>query len=417
MKLLYFHQYYITPRQAGGTRSYYLARQLCNKADEVVVITGNTNKPDWPFIRSEVEGNLKVVHIRNIYNSQMGVARRILAFLQFMLAATYVGLRERKVDKVYASSTPLSIGVPALVLFYLRRIPFVFELRDLWPDVPRDMGYIKSDLVFRLLKWFEKILYRKAESIIAISQGIKDLIGPEYADKTFVYPFGSNLSLFAPTKDDSWKVEQKIEADLLVIYTGAIGVANGVEYLVDAARLLDERGEKNVHIAIVGDGSSRESVAQALDTLQLANCSLHPPVPLEELPRIYSASDVGVVLFAGLSASHRYTASPNKLFDYVSAGLPVVFNFSGPLKQQIESERFGVFTDPGNAEELADAIQKLAQDREMRCLMSTAARDHAEQFWDRDRILEELAQRLVEPGSVDPCQVVSNRSVSADIHD
>ena len=190
MKIVYLHQYYITPQEAGGTRSYYQAQKLGELVESVVVITSNTKNSDWPFVKTVMHGKVKVVYIKNLYSSDMSKWRKIVSFVRFMILSTWYCLREKQVDRVFASSTPLSIGVPALAMHYLKSVPYVFELRDLWPDVPRDMGYIKSTMVFRMLKAFERLIYKKAEALVTISEGIKDYIDPEFKSKTHVFTFG-----------------------------------------------------------------------------------------------------------------------------------------------------------------------------------------------------------------------------------
>ena len=200
------------------------------------------------------------------------------------------------------------------------------------------MGYIKSKLLFKILKAFENKLYKSSDKIIAISEGIKQKTNTSFQDKTDVYPFGANLKLFNTHKSDEWKKSNNINCKTLYVFTGAIGFANGVEYLIEAAKILSEQNNKEIHIAIIGQGSAKKSIASLKDEYSLSNVTIFDSVAVEELNKIYESADAGVILFGNLSESYRFTASPNKFFDYIAAGLPFFFNFGGPLKEKVEQE-------------------------------------------------------------------------------
>ena len=391
MKVVYIHQYFITPKEPGGARSYYASRKFLETADEVVVITANTKHEDWPFVRVENVDGIKVVYIKNPYDSKMSASSRVLSFLKFLLYSTYFALREKNIDAVYASSTPITIGVPGLLTKHIKAATFILELRDIWPDVPYEMGYIRNRFVYRVMKWYEQLLYRQADKIITISEGIKDCVGAQYAHKTASYPFGSNLALFTPAKNENWRHAQGITAKTLYIYTGAIGIANCVDYLVEAANLLQKAGNSDIHIALVGDGSARKAVIEQANELGLKNLSIHDPVPVESLNEIYASADAGIILFGNLSASLRYTASPNKLFDYLAAGLPVFFNFDGPLKDTLEAQTVGKYVAYDDPQSLADAMTYYSNNKDQLIRMSCNARRYAEAECDREQILTDLA--------------------------
>src|SRR5690606_11890552 len=172
MKILYLHQYFITPNEPGGTRSYWIAKELIKNGHEVTMITSST-KFDENLVEKNIDG-IKVLYIRETYDQSMSVIRRLKAFTNFMFKASQQALKQKDVDLVIATSTPLSIGVPALLMRFLRKKPYIFEVRDLWPEVPIQMGVINNSLLIWLTRFFEKVIYKKAKHVIALSPGMRD---------------------------------------------------------------------------------------------------------------------------------------------------------------------------------------------------------------------------------------------------
>ena len=396
MNIVYLHQYFVTPAEAGGNRSYYLASQLASEGNEVVVITSNRKFADWPFIKTVEENGFKVVYIKNHFESKMGKFKRTIAYSRFMLLATIVGLKQKRTDLVYASSTPLSIGVPALALKLRFGSTFVFELRDLWPDVPYELGYIRSNMFYRMTKIFERYLYRKSDSIITVSEGIKNRVPDIYRGKAHSFPFGSELNSFSTEIDKRWRKEKSIDDKYtLVVYTGAIGWANGFDLLLDAAGNLLSRNE-SVHLALIGEGSALEHVNQRIVKEKLSNISIHPPVSASELSSVYASADAGLILFGSDSDTYYNTASPNKFFDYIASGLPLIYHFGGPLSDEIERLGLGAKVERGSRESMVQCLLDIhnGNGQEMRDRQSI--RRVAEKHWNKKQILTDLALRLTQ---------------------
>lgn len=396
MKILYLHQYFVTPKEAGGARSYYVAKKLVEEGHNVCVITSNTKFKDWAFVEVKKIDGIEVKYIKNYYDSSMGKFQRIFSFLKFMIYSTMLALKEKNIDIIYASTTPLTIGIPALIKTYFNKDSrFIFEVRDIWPDIPYEMGYLKNKYIYNILKKFENYLYKKSNKIITISEGIKQKITSNFHNKTYVYPFGSNLELFNTQKDNSWKLENKISDNTLYVFTGAIGIVNGVEYLINAAKILQNKEVKNIHIAIIGNGSSKSKIVQMHKNNELKNVSIFDPVSVEELNNIYKSADAGIILFGNLSKTYRFTASPNKFFDYIASGLPVFFNFGGPLKEKIKESNIGIYVNYLKPEELAEKMIYYANNKEELAKMGKNARLLAEEEYNRKNILSNLIKEIV----------------------
>ena len=397
MKILYLHQYFITPKEAGGARSYYVAKKLVENGHTVTVITSNTKYKDWKFIEVKNVDGIEVKYIKNYYDSSMGKLARISSFLKFMIYSTFISLKVKNVDIIFASTTPLTIGIPAYIKkLFNKNSKFIFEVRDVWPDIPYEMGYLKSKIIYKLLKLFESMLYKSSNKIITISEGIKQKIDIKFHGKIRVYPFGANLDLFSNNNcDNQWKLEKGIKDDTLYVFTGAIGVANGVDYLINAAKILQDKHETHIHIAIIGQGSAKAKIKNLIDKYDLKNTTLFDAVPINELNNIYKSADAGIILFGNLSESYRFTASPNKFFDYISAGLPFFFNFAGPLKQKIEESNIGIYTNYLEPKDLADKMIYYSNNKPLLQSIGNNGRKIAESEFDREIILNNLVDEIV----------------------
>lgn len=395
MKIIYFHQYFITPEEAGGARSYYISKALIESGHEVVMVSSQNN--GQKLIEKKNIDGIKVIYILTPYSSRMSTIQRLFTYIKFMLYSSLIALKENNIDIVYATSTPISIGIPGLISKMRNRCKFVFEVRDIWPDVPYEMGYIKNRLLYLIMKRFESLLYNSANTIVSISEGIKQKIGPPNQDKTVVFPFGANLKQFNLDKDKKWKTDHGILEKTLYVFTGAIGLANDVTYLVEAARLLKINKDEGIFIAIIGDGSGKKQVEALIKKYNLTNIRLFQPVPINQLAEIYHSADAGVILFGKKSKSYRFTASPNKFFDYIAAGLPFFFNFTGPLKSKVIDANVGHYVNHNKPEELCDVMKHYSVNLDKLRQMGANARLLAEREYDRDEIFTKLVSTVTQP--------------------
>ena len=395
MRIVYIHQYFITPEEAGGARSYYLAKRLVDLGHEVIMITSNTKNEDWSLVESKLIDGIKVLYIKNDYKPAMRNFSRIFSYIRFMFLSTFLAVRQKNIDIVYATSTPLTIAIPALAVKFFQRNKFIFELRDIWPDIPYEMGYLKNKIIYKIIKRFERYIYKKSDKIITISKGISLKIGDTYKGKIYVFPFGSDLELFNTIKGNQWKISNKINTKILYVFTGAVGVANGVDYLIEAAKILQDVGNTDIHISIIGDGSNKDKIIELIKQYELLNISVYNSVPINELNRILASANAGIILFGDRSETYRYTASPNKFFDYIGAGLPFFYNFSGPLSDEIISKNIGVYTDYLKPKDLADKMIYYSKYPEKFKIMSTNARKLAEVKYDRNEILDNLTSTIL----------------------
>lgn len=392
MRITYIHQHFATLASASGTRSFFFASRLAASGHRVTVITSDTflSAKLKCLDRFEVAG-FSVINVKSGYAFELSLYKRMLSFLRFMIASTYWGLKT-PTDLVFATSTPLTVALPALVIKFIRRIPFVFEVRDLWPDVPAELGVIRNRTLIFAAKCLEYLAYAFSDRIVCISEGIRRRIAAPDRKKVYI-PTGCNLELFPQAKDTRWKENAGIDADFLFILTGAIGEANAPEYLVEAARILRDRRADDIAIALVGDGSAKEKVAGLIAEYDLSNLLIFRPVERREIPSILAASDGGIILH-GVSQTYRETATPNKFFDYVAAGLPVIFNFEGPLKQMILDSKAGYYVDHRFPAQLSEALIYLASHPDECRAAGKRARHLAEAEFDQKRTAKRFEEVL-----------------------
>jgi glycosyltransferase involved in cell wall biosynthesis len=265
-------------------------------------------------------------------------------------------------DLLFASSTPLTVALPGISARILRRKPFVFEVRDLWPDLPRALG-VRNHLVLFGMKCLERSAYAAASGCIGLSPGIVEGIRDRSrkGKPIEMIPNCSDLDLFLPGRREDLSVPGIDPGDFVAAFTGAHGVANGLGTVVDAASVLKQRGNESLKILFVGDGSEKPMLVETAHTRQLTNCIFLDPVPREKLARLIGSVDCGLMILKNVPAFYRGT-SPNKFFDYISAGLPVVNNYPGWLAEMILDSECGAVVRPDDPADLADTLEMLQSD-------------------------------------------------------
>jgi glycosyltransferase involved in cell wall biosynthesis len=404
MKVLYFDPKFLTPRHAAPTRAYSIARRLVERGHEVTMVArdprwlavGETQPPGLLGRRERVDG-IDVVWLRIPYEQRFTKRKRLLSYGAYTLAASAAALRLGRPDVVYASSTPLTSGVPGAFAARLRSVPFVFELQDLWPEVPAALGYLTRPREIALAEWLEAALYARSDRLVVCSEAVVTALAGRGIprEKLVLIPNFSDTELFRPDKrDDGFRPKHGLDGKFVAVYAGALGASNGIYQLADAAAALKQVGDEDVRIVVVGEGTERAAFERRVRDESLDNVLVLPPVPREDVPGLVGASDVTLTVFAPNPALELN--SPNKFFDSLAAGKPVVVNVNGWLRRLVEENAAGVYARGGDAEALAGALSTLARRRERLGEMGENARALAVREFDRDLLTDRLTATLEE---------------------
>ena len=397
MKLLYIHQYFVTNEGTSGTRSYDVSRYLVQMGHSVTMICGLHDQsslarmPRWRLFRTHWIDGIKVVVCNANYSNKMKVPARLWAFVKFAVLSTLACLRERGADLIFATSTPLTVGIPARIGSALKRIPYVFEVRDLWPEDLLDAGRIKPGLQYKLWECLESFSYGGARKILLVSKGFHDRLlerglAPQRLETVVL---GADGGLFADVEPNRVYMEQHgLAGKTVAVYTGAHGDANGLSQLIDAADRLRHRSD--IAVVLIGEGKMKEGLKAAAAARGLTNFHLLDPVPKYELPSILAACHIGLMILKQIPRPRWVT--PNKIFDYMFAGLPSIVNFAGTTADMVVADGTGVAARPGCAEDLAARIEHWADHPDERAAVGRHAREVAWAKYDRKSIANRLSE-------------------------
>jgi glycosyltransferase involved in cell wall biosynthesis len=400
MKILLLNQVFVSPGEPGHTRHFELAQALRRKLHEMVIIASNLNyqtgMPIDPTKNSFFEQDLEEVKVIRIpiYSAiHQSYLSRIRSFLSFMFRSISISMRIPDVDLVMGTTPPLFQALSAWWVAFWRHKPYLLEVRDLWPDFAIDMGVIKNPIVIWLARGLENFLYKRAAKILVNSPAYPEIIEKKgiRKDKIVFIPYGTDIHMFSPKVDGS-KVRKDlgIQKEFLVVYTGALGQANDIETVLRAAVLLKQ--QKNIKIALFGDGKQREKLEANAKRLKLNNAIFAGSRPKKEMPSVVASADACLAILDDIPMFR--TTYPNKVFDYMAAGKPTILVIDGVIREVIEKSKGGIFVEPGSAEKLAQSILTLSQNPQAGKKMGLSARDYLVKNFDREQQMQKTIRFL-----------------------
>lgn len=401
MNILYFHQHFSTPGGSTGTRSYEMARALVKAGHNVTMVCGayqgGVSGLQGAFVNGKRTGSvdgIEVIELELEYSNYQSFLQRTGVFLKFAFRSVWIALRH-PCDLVFATTTPLTAGLPGIFARVLKGKRFVFEVRDLWPELPKAMGVITNPLILSLMSMLEWLSYRSASTSIGLSPGIVEGIKKRSRkdQPVAMIPNGCDLELFSGVNISPLRPEKVGENDLMAVFTGAHGVANGLDAVLRAAEILKRRGRNDIKLVFIGDGKLKPSLCSDAAKKQLSNCIFLEPVPKMKLAEYMKGADIGLMILANIPAFY-YGTSPNKFFDYLSIGLPVLNNYPGWLSDMIQKNDCGYTVEPDNAELFADALEDAANNREKLMGMGVSALALGKREFDRKNLASEFVAAL-----------------------
>lgn len=399
MHILLVHQAFAALDEAGGTRHYELARYLVQRGHQVTIIASPVNylsgkarggKIHW-LEKQQPEAGITILRTFTLPALHRSFFHRILTFFSFMFSSFWVGLGVPDVDLVWGTSPPIFQGITAWLLARLKDARFLFEVRDLWPAFAIEVGVLRNPMLIRLSLWLEHFLYTHADRILVNSPGFIDHLTAKGAHNICLIPNGADVAMFDPQADGrAFREEQGLAGKFIVLYAGAHGLSNDLGVVIAAAALL--RDELDVMFVLVGDGKDKPKLQAQAQEQGLRNIRFVAPVAKNNMAEVIAAADACLAILKPIELYK--TTYPNKVFDYMAAGRPVVLAIDGVIRTVVEDAGAGFFVQPGNPQSLAQAVRLLTANPTAARAMGLKGSLYVQQHFNRADLAEQLAVLL-----------------------
>lgn len=399
MHILLIHQAFAALDEPGGTRHHELARYLAQQGHRISVIaspvsylTGTTPQSGIHWIERQHDGERIIVLRTYTYHAiHRSFLHRLVSFFSFMVSSFLIGLKVKDVDLVWGTSPPIFQGFTTWLLSRLKRVPFLFEVRDLWPAFAVAVGVLHNRLLIRASEWLERFLYRRADLVVVNSPGFISHVQARGAQRIELVPNGADPGMFNPHDDGAaFRQAHNLESKYVVLYAGAHGMSNDLEIVLQAASLLQDQPE--IAVVLLGDGKEKPHLMQRASTMGLQNTHFLDPLPKKEMSTALAAADACIAILKPIEMYK--TVYPNKVFDYMAAGRPVILAIDGVIREVVEAARAGIPVPPGDAQALANAIRNLAGHRQMGRQLGLNGRRYVETHFHRAILAAKMSQLM-----------------------
>ncbi len=404
MKILLINQAFVSPDEPGHTRHFELAKFLQSRGHELVIVASDLNyqtgkrtvERKGVFAEQIIDG-VRVLRAYIYPALHRSYFWRVISFFSFMFSSVWTSFRVNDVDLVLGTTPPIFQAVSAWFVAWIRRKPFLLEVRDLWPEFGVSMGVLKNPIVIALGRRLEKFLYARATHILVNSPAYKEyMIGKGVLEKKITFiPYGTDVDMFNPQVDgSSIRADLGLQNKFIVLYAGALGQANDIDTILRAAERL--KPYDKIHFVLFGDGKERPRLQNEAKRMKLTNVTFTGVRPKKDMPRVVASADVCLAILQDIPMFR--TTYPNKVFDYMAAGRATVLVIDGITRELIESSYGGVFVQPNDDETLAETILDLSKNVDIVQQMGQNAREYLVKHLDRrDKLNEtlELLEKLV----------------------
>jgi glycosyltransferase involved in cell wall biosynthesis len=366
MNILIIHQYFLRPGEPGISRFNQFAKYWAKFGNKITVIAGTTShvmtgdkgREEYLgkfIIREKIDDNIEVIRTYVSPNYNKNFFTRLVAYFAFLFSSIFGVLFSGKQDIVIASSPPLFVGITGYFSSKIKRIPFIFEVRDLWPDFAIEAGVIKNKFIIKLSYILEKFIYKNADLINALTPAFKKILIEKkkvQIDKIVYIPNGADLDIFSPGLKDNWvRKEHKWQDKFIILYVGAHGLANNLDLILDAARLM--KNYKDIVFVLIGDGMLKPKLIEEAKNEKLENVVFLDPVPKEKIGEYINAADVCTAVLKRI----YNTTYPNKVFDYMCCAKPIILPIDGAVRELVvEEAKAGIFSEPENPKAFEKAL-------------------------------------------------------------
>jgi glycosyltransferase involved in cell wall biosynthesis len=382
MKIVYFYQFFSTPKGSWGTRVYEFARNWVEQGHEVTVVTSIYSKSDLKatkLIEDQYFDGIKVKVLRIYMDNKQSVLKRIGSFVQYSVLSSYYALT-LKADVVIASSGPITVGLPGLLAHYIRGRKLIFETRDLWPEGAIELGIIKNPILKKMSYWLEEQSYKASSYIVTLSPGMTQNI-----QKRFGFQNIDDVTNAANIPMFSTKVpftSETVSAGSYAIYTGNIGMVNNSVWLFEAAKVLKQMGREDVKVLLVGDGQQRDDLVNRAKEEGVDNFIVLGLMPKQQLVGYVQNAFASLVPLKGTPVLD--TSSPNKFFESLAAGVPVIQNTQGWMKEFLKKHEVGFTLDPNDPVQLAETLIRMKDNTAETQRMGDKGMEIAKLSFDKD---------------------------------
>lgn len=395
MKILYFYQYYATPKGFWGTRVHEFAQEWVKQGHQVQVVTSIYSKSDLKakrFIEHQNFEGVDVTIINVRIDNKQTFLKRIYTFLAYAVCSVWFALTA-KADVVIASSGPITVGIPGLVARYLRGKKLIFEARDLWPEGAIELGLIKNKFFQKIAYALEARCYKASSLVVALSIGMKQNIERRFPGTRVIdVTNAANIPLFSKTA--AFEGRGLLVPRKYAIYTGNIGQVNNSLWLLEAAKVLQAKGRTDLKILLVGDGQQRELIDAEIQKHNLQTLVIWGLMPKKDLVGLIQNAMVSLVPLKGTPVLD--TSSPNKFFESLAAGMPVIQNTQGWMKDFLIQHEVGFTLDPNDPVQLAQKIIDLDTQQDKLEEMGTRAKVLAAQLFDKDYLAQKILDGITQ---------------------
>ncbi len=398
IKILLLSQYFPPETGAGSNRAYEHTKRWIGCGADVTVITCMPNYPNGVIpekyrgkkFYAEVIDGIKVVRTFTFATPNKGFIKRTLAYFSFMLSSVIQGCYKTKnFDLIIATSPPFTVGISGWLLSKIKRIPFVFEVRDLWPDSIIQLEQVKSKFIIKILRSIEIFLYKSAARIISVTDSYINKITEHgiSADKIIVIKNGVDTKYFSPLQKNTDLIKElNLENKFIVSYFGTFGLSHSLETVLYAANILKEHDE--ICILLVGDGAEKDKLTSLKQNLNLSNVKILKTVPREKLKSFYSISDLMIVILKGIPLFE--TVIPSKIFEIMAVQKPILHAVQGESAEIVRNAKAGITIKPDDPQVLAEKILSLSKSSNELKEFGENGRSFVKSFFDRDLLANKL---------------------------
>lgn len=418
MRILFLTHYFPPEVNAPASRTFEHCREWARKGHEVHVVTCVPNHPAgriYPGYRNRLLQHEEIagIHVHRVLTmpaANAGLVGRSLNYFFYLLMATLVAPSLPRVDVVVSTSPQFLCGLAGYLVSRLKRVRWVLEIRDLWPESIVTVGAMKESWVTRALGWLESFAYRKADAIVSVTESfVPHIEARGGSGKVTVITNGVDLDFYTPAPDGgALAAEFGVEGKFVAAYVGTHGLAHGLDTILRTAERM--RDDSRVAFLLAGDGAERERLIQRRDELRLGNVYIVGQQSKDRMPAIWALTDVSLVLLRKRATFE--SVIPSKIFEAMAMARPIILGVRGESQRIVEASGAGLCIEPENDGELADAVRGLAGSPERARALGEAGRHYVEANYDRRRLagrFEDLLKR-VSGGVSPPAQVTYDTS-------